>query len=259
MKNSAVILNGSGEPVECDVRFDFSAGRTPVVVICHSFMSFKDWGFFPHAAERIAGEGYTSVAFNFSRNGVPPGADRINDFDAFASNTFSREIDDLGCVVRAVRDRSLCSESGDAGRIILLGHSRGGGVAISFASRDPGIAALVTWSGIATFDRWTTHQKAGWRERGFLPLSASQGVSPLRIGRETLDDLDARLGEIDPLIRAAYIKVPWLILHGKADVTVPVREAEALAGAAGGGKQNCSCSIRWVTCTTPGRRKQITI
>ena len=61
-------------------------------------------------------------------------------------------------------------------------------------------------------------------------------MSPLRIGRETLDDLDARLGEIDPLIRAAYIKVPWLILHGKADVTVPVREAEALAGAAGGGK-----------------------
>ncbi len=236
VKNSAVIQNGSGEPLECDIRYERGSGRTPVVVICHSFMSFKDWGFFPPAAERIAAAGYTTVTFNFSRNGVPPGGDRISDFASFASNSFSREIEDLGSVVEAVRDNRLAGETGDPGKVILLGHSRGGGIAASFASRDPDITALVTWSGIATFDRWTAHQKVLWRERGFLPLSASQGLSPLRIGRETLEDLDGRLGEIDPVLRAVYIRAPWLILHGKADVTVPVREAEALERAAGGGK-----------------------
>lgn len=220
----------------CDIRLDPGAGRTPIVVICHSFMAFKDWGFFPHAAERIAEEGFMSVSFNFSRNGVPPGGDRIADFDAFASNSFSREIGDLGCVVRSVRDGGLCGERGDAGRIVLLGHSRGGGVAATFASRDPQIAALATWSAIATFDRWTAHQKEGWRKTGFLPLWGSAGVSPLRIGHETLDDLDRRLAEIDPVLRAPYITIPWMILHGKADVTVPVREAEALARAAGTGR-----------------------
>ena len=236
VKSSTGIRNESGELIACDIRHDPDAGRTPVVVICHSFMSFKDWGFFPHAAARIAEEGFTTVSFNFSRNGVPPGADRITDFDAFASNSFTREIADLGCVVRSVRDGSLCGERGDAARIVLLGHSRGGGIATAYASREAHLAALATWSAIETFDRWTPHQKEGWRESGFLPLSGSAGVSPLRIGHETLDDLDRHLAEIDPLLRAPYITVPWLILHGKADVTVPVREAEALARAAGTGR-----------------------
>ncbi len=79
-------------------------GPEPVVVICHSFMSFKDWGFFPHAAERIAGKDSRRSRSIFPGTAFPPGSDRINDFDAFASNSFSREIDDLGCVVSAVRD-----------------------------------------------------------------------------------------------------------------------------------------------------------
>jgi pimeloyl-ACP methyl ester carboxylesterase len=245
---SEVLRTPGGEPIACDVRFDPSGGRVPVIVICHSFMAFKDWGFFPHVATVLAERGFTTVAFNFSRNGVRPGSDRIDDFDAFAANSFTREIADLGLVVGAVREGRLEGGHCDEGRIVLLGHSRGGGIAISCASRDPDIAALVTWSSIATFDRWTPHQKAGWREGGYLPLSGQAGVSPLRLGMEVLREIDSELpgrtgqaGEavrgmpagIDPVVRAPYISVPWLILHGKADVTVPEREAEFLARSSG--------------------------
>jgi dienelactone hydrolase len=236
VKRNAGIRNESGEPIGCDIRYDPGAGPRPVVVICHSFMSFKEWGFFPHTALRIAEEGFTTVSFNFSRSGVPPGADRITDFDAFASNSFTKEIGDLASVVRAVREGGLCGAEGDPRKIALLGHSRGGGVAVAVASGDPGLAAIVTWSAISTFDRWTAHQKESWRKEGFLPLSGPAVGGPLRLGRETLHDLDHTLGEIDPLLRAPYITVPWLILHGKADVTVAPGEAEALAAASGSGK-----------------------
>jgi alpha-beta hydrolase superfamily lysophospholipase len=230
---SALLTSGEGEPIACDVRFDPASGRRPVIVICHSFMAFKEWGFFPHLGTVLAEAGYTTVAFNFSRNGVRPGGDRIEDFDAFAANSFTREIADLGDVVRAVREGRLEGGHADPGTVVLLGHSRGGGIATSYAAGDPGIAALVCWSSIATFDRWTPHQKEGWRKRGHLPLSAGAGVSPLRMGMEVLGDIDARLPGIDPVLRAPYIRVPWLILHGKADVTVPEREAAALARASG--------------------------
>lgn len=229
----ASLASDAGESIACDVRFDPDAGRRPVVVICHSFMAFKDWGFFPHAGTVLAEAGYTTVTFNFSRNGVRPGGDRIEDFDAFASNSFTREIADLGAVVRAVREGLVEGDHSDPERVVLLGHSRGGGIATSYTAGDPRIAALVCWSSIATFDRWTPHQKEGWRKRGHLSLSAGAGISPLRIGMEVLADIDARLPGIDPVLRAPYIRVPWLILHGKADVTVPEREAAALAGASG--------------------------
>jgi pimeloyl-ACP methyl ester carboxylesterase len=228
---SDTLRTDAGEVIACDVRFDLSAGRRPVVVICHSFMAFKDWGFFPHVATVLAEAGFTTVSFNFSRNGVRPGGDRIDDFDAFASNSFTREIADLGVVVRAVRDGRLDGDHCDPGTVVLLGHSRGGGIATSYAADDPGLAALVSWSSIASFDRWTPHQKEGWRKRGYLPLSAAAGVSPLRIGMELLEDIDSRLAGIDPVLRAPYITLPWLILHGKADVTVPEKEAAALARA----------------------------
>jgi alpha-beta hydrolase superfamily lysophospholipase len=231
--SSVLLPNDSGETIACDVRFDPSSGRRPVVVVCHSFMAFKDWGFFPHVAAMLADAGFTAISFNFSRNGVRPGGDRIEEFDSFAANSFSREIADLGAVVRAVREGRLEGERCDAANIVLLGHSRGGGIAASYAPGDPGIAGLVSWSSIATFDRWTPHQKEGWRKRGFLPLSANPAVSPLRLGRELLEDIETRLAGIDPVLRAPYIRIPWLILHGKADVTVPDREAGALARASG--------------------------
>jgi len=231
LKNSIVIVNNRGEKIQCDVRYPPGARSLPVVVICHSFMAFKDWGFFPLVAERIAEEGFVTISFNFPRNGVVGDGDRITDFEAFASNSFSAEIEDLGIIVGAVREGKLIPGGGGASQIILLGHSRGGGIAISYASRDPAVSALATWSAISTFNRWTSHQLGGWKEKGSLMLGPPDSQGGLRLGRETLTDIENRLPEIDPVLRAAYIKVPWLILHGKADLTVPVREAAALFNA----------------------------
>jgi len=236
LKNSAEIASPQGETIRCDIRAPAGSRSLPVVIICHSFMAFKDWGFFPFVADRIAGEGFVTVIFNFSRNGVSGDGDRITDFGKFSTNSFSVELGDLGSVVKAVRGGGLAAGSGDPGRIVLLGHSRGGGIAVTYASRDPAISDLATWSAISTFNRWTPRQLDSWRKAGYLSLGAGGTAGVLSLGRGILADIDERLPEIDPVSRAAYITAPWMILHGKADVTVPVREANTLFGASPKGR-----------------------
>ena len=227
------IPHASGKLMHGEIRFRPPADRKPVILICHSFMAFKEWGFFPYVGETFARNGFVSVTFNFTHNGVIGSGNRITDFDSFSENTISREIEDVGLVLDALCSGARDFPSLDANRIILFGHSRGGGIAIMRTSSDPRIKGLVTWSAIASFDRWTDHQKKRWRRDGFLPLARDSAASPLRLGLSLLNDLESA-GERLSISRAASrISVPWLIVHGRADVMVPPKEAEALFSASG--------------------------
>src|SRR5437588_11707649 len=84
-----------------DVRLPPGEGRAPVVALAHGWLGWKDWGYLPHAAETLAAAGFVAVSFSFSGSGVPAGADEIRDVEAFAANTWSREVRDLGRVVTA--------------------------------------------------------------------------------------------------------------------------------------------------------------
>src|SRR5437867_37253 len=48
----------------------------------------------------------------------------------------------------------------------LVGHSRGGGIAILQAARDPRVRALVTWAAISSVERWPAPQRSSWRAAG---------------------------------------------------------------------------------------------
>jgi dienelactone hydrolase len=233
------LFNSSGDRIRGDLRRGGNARGTPVVIVCHSFMAFKDWGFFPYIGEKLAQAGFVTFVFNFSHNGVQGDDDRITDFGKFEKNTFTKELEDLDAVVDACasgripseawmeRDRSL-----EPRRIVLLGHSRGGGLAIVHAAADRRVNALVTLSAIAAFDRWTPHQKETWRRLGCYPLSRDTMASPLRIGIDVLKDLENHHDRLNVEKSAASLNIPWLILHGKADLTVQPREAEELFAAA---------------------------
>jgi uncharacterized protein len=112
--------------------------------------------------------------------------------------------------------------------VILLGHSRGGAIAILHVASDIRSKALVTWSAIASLDRWTKHQKELWRKVGNLPLSNDTSVSPLRLGIGLLNDLELNSDKLNVINAASKIKIPWLLVHGKTDVLVPQSEAEQL-------------------------------
>ena len=70
------------------------------LVVCHGFKGFKDWGFFPAVCDELAMRiGCPVLSFNFSGSGVGSDLGTFSDREAFATNTFSREVADLDAVL----------------------------------------------------------------------------------------------------------------------------------------------------------------
>jgi uncharacterized protein len=206
-------------------------GRRPAVVICHGFKGFMEWAFFPPLARLLAERGFVAVRFNLSGAGMRPGDERVSDPAAFRANTHSAEVADLRRVMEAAGTEVGAGRI-DAGRIGLLGHSRGGGAAILAAALPPWrerVRALVTWAAISRVDRYTAEEKRRWRQAGELGVVNSRTGQRLELGAGLLDDVESQgSGSLDILAAAGRRSAPWLIVHGEEDETVPVEEAVAL-------------------------------
>lgn len=207
-------------------------GKRPVVVICHGFKGFQEWAFLPYVAELMAARDFAAVRFNFPGSGMRPGDALVTDLDAFRAATPSRDVEDLLFLVDRLAE--LDREHLDPDRTGLFGHSRGGATSALAAARAADrVAALVTWSAVATFDRASAEEKEIWRRRGHLPILNTRTGQELPVGVELLDDVERNAARLDVLRAASEIRAPWLIVHGESDETVPVEEGRSLGASAG--------------------------
>ena len=221
-------LHGALGPILVDVRAGGRSAPRPAVVVIHGFKGFKDWGMFPPLAERLAQAGLTAVSLNLSGSGV----DDAGDFslpEHFGHNTFSAELQDVQEVIDTLfRGQLGVAEPSSLG---LLGHSRGGGSAVLQAAVDLRVNALVTWSAISRVERWPTDQRTSWRTRGYLEIQNSRTGQILPLYPDVLDDIERNAGRLDILAAAKRVNVPWLIVHGVNDESVPFQEAQSLKSA----------------------------
>jgi dienelactone hydrolase len=212
-----------------DVRAGGRSSPRPAVVIMHGFKGFKDWGMFPPLAERLARAGFATATFNLSGSGVDDRGELVWP-ERFARDTFTAELEDLGTVVQALDRGELGVASPST--IGLVGHSRGGGVAILHAAGNPKVRALVTWAAISSVERWSPHAVAEWRETGAMEVVNARTGQRLLLTTDILDDVERNaVGPLDILGAATRVAVPWLIVHGAEDETVSPKEAEALRAA----------------------------
>jgi pimeloyl-ACP methyl ester carboxylesterase len=201
------------------------------VIVCHGFKGFARWAFFPHLSRTLAQNGLTAITFDFSGSGIGRDRESFTEPEAFEHNTFTRELEDLELIEDHARRMKWIN-----GKFGLFGHSRGGGMAILYtAAEGSNVNSLVTWAAISYAMRWTADDVATWRGRGFTEIPNSRTGQVMRLGTSLLEDVELN-GKTKVNIEAAAgkIKVPWLILHGTTDETVPSSEAERLHSAAKG-------------------------
>jgi uncharacterized protein len=218
-------VSGVLGPILIDVRAGGRASPRPAVLVVHGFKGFKDWGMFPQISERLARAGFTAVTPNLSGSGV----DDSGEFslpDKFGHNTFSAELTDIRSTLGAL----TAGELGVAppSSLALVGHSRGGGVAILETARNPRINCLITWSAISSVQRWTDGQRAEWRAAGVNTVTNARTGQVLPLYTDVLDDIERQAGTLDIEAAAREVSVPWLIIHGDRDESVPPREAALL-------------------------------
>jgi alpha-beta hydrolase superfamily lysophospholipase len=195
------------------------------VIICHGFKGFAHWAFFPYLARTLAQDGLTAITFDFSGSGIGSDRESFTEAAAFAGNTFSRELEDLDLVEDYARRQKWIE-----GKFGLFGHSRGGGMAILFAAAEgSNVNSLVTWAAISYPNRWSPEDVITWRKRGYTEITNSRTGQVMRLETDLLDDVELH-GKTKLNIEAVAgkIRVPWLIVHGTADETVPSTEAEHL-------------------------------
>jgi len=229
-----VLPSRLGEPIRGDLRFLEGAGRRPVVAVCHGFKGFKDWGFHPWLGERLAGAGFVAVHFNFSRNGIGEDLLEFTELERFRRNTYSTELDDLASVLAAL-STAFPDTPLDLTRLGLLGHSRGGAIAVLGAAANPDVKALVTWAGVSTLERVTDAPTlALWRRDGYMESLNTRTGQPMRVGVELLDDFLANRERLDVRRAVSRLGCPYRIVHGTADEAVPFQEAESLLAYAEG-------------------------
>jgi len=199
------------------------------VVICHGFKGFAHFSFFPYVAEKLAEAGYRAVTFDFSGSGVGEDRETFTNRDAFTHNTYLQELDDLDAVIGEAKVRDWMEDGYG-----LFGHSRGGGIAILQAARDTSVKALVTWAAISSTNRWLPEAVADWRQSGYIPITNARTGDVIPLSIEILHEVE-EFGETKLNIAASASKIdmPWLIVHGGEDESVPVTEGERLSSLGG--------------------------
>jgi pimeloyl-ACP methyl ester carboxylesterase len=197
------------------------------IFFVHGFKGFKDWGFVPYLGKYLADKGFFVVTFNFSHNGVGENLTEFTELEKFSRNTISLEISELNELIDAYSKGFFGNKVKN--KIGVIGHSRGGGVALLDAINNGSIDALCTWSAVSTFDRYSARQKRDWREFGYFEAINSRTNQVMKMNISYLDDIEKNKNSSQDFVSASHnLEIPWLIIHGEQDLAVPAKEAEQL-------------------------------
>lgn len=228
--NPISIRNDINEQIHIDVRYPQLADSLPLVLLVHGFKAWKDWGFFPYVADKIAESGAICINFSTSLCGVPPFANDYIYSEKFARNTITQELQDINCVLDSFRKGTIDADATSYWNreTYLLGHSRGGTLSIFIAASDKSINKVITWCPIDKFVRFSKRQIEEWKKIGFIEFEDTRTGTQLRINKSYIDDYYNNAEQYNPIIRVRELSVPILFIHGKQDLTVPYRESQTL-------------------------------
>lgn len=224
-KEQFTLPGAEGKTIVGDYTYDDKNTIKGTIIFVHGFKGFKDWGAHNIIATWFAANGYRYLKFNLSHSGVTPeNPNDVTDMEAFASNTISIELFDLNAVI------DYTSQNFFDLPIYLVGHSRGGGLAIVTAAKDKRVNKLITWSAISDFSSlWKKEQEKEWISTGRIHVVNARTKEEMRLNKTLLYDFQENKDEFDILKSAEKVSIPWLILHGDQDVNVDFSVAQQLA------------------------------
>jgi uncharacterized protein len=224
-----LIEGNHGKPILTDVYEQLSDGSYPVVIFSHGFKGFKDWGPFNLMAHKFASAGFVFVKFNFAFNGTTPSTpEDFTDLNAFGENNFTKELDDLDCIINWVMDNSIALKA-DNTKIYLAGHSRGGAITLLKASEDQRIASAAAWAPVADFNRHISPEEIrNWKRTGIHYVENSRTGQLMPLHLQLYEDYIKNHRRLNIRKAVRNLNKSHLLIHGSADETIPFQHAVEL-------------------------------
>jgi len=226
--NNIVIEGSAGKPILIDAAFKANTQAKQVVVFCHGFKGFKDWGPFNKIATYFANKDIVFVKFNFSFNGTTT-KDPINfgDLKAFGNNNFCKELDDLSLVLDWIENCQELKGEIDTSKISLFGHSRGGSIVMLKTAEDSRIEKVISWASPSNFlDRLPKKEKlAKWEELGIAYIYNGRTKQNMPMYFQFYENCIEFSERLNIQIAVSNMSIPHLLVHGSEDPTVLLSEA----------------------------------
>ncbi|MDG1805959.1 MAG: alpha/beta hydrolase [Flavicella sp.] len=230
MKNRS-IKGEHNKPILLDVCYKKNNRKKPLVIFCHGYKGYKDWGAFDLMSDNFIENDLFLVKFNFSHNGgtVENPID-FPDLEAFGENNYSKEQDDLNSVLDWVLSESDFKEELDKNNITLIGHSRGGGAVILKAAYDTRITKLVTWASVSDYKLRFPDGPIleHWKKEGVAYIENTRTLQQMPHYIQFYEDFVKNEEKLTIKTAAQQLQIPHLIVHGTEDATVPLAEAKSI-------------------------------
>ena len=228
IERSISLTSRCGLPFGADIRLPDGQGVYPVVIVCHGFKGFKDFAFFPYASRKLCEQGFAVVTMNFSGNGIGDDPVQFTALEKFEQNTISQELDDIEAVLDGIESGMLLGPQGEAQRIGIMGHSRGGCTAIVKAALDPRLKCLVTWASPAALGRYSDEVLRQWKEDGRYNFVNARTKQDMFVGYAYIEDIQANRDRYSLDLAVSRLTIPYLAVHGSNDESVAVDAARRL-------------------------------
>ncbi|WP_347218594.1 prolyl oligopeptidase family serine peptidase [Chryseobacterium sp.] len=209
-----------------DAFYNDTQKKQPLVIFVHGYKGYKDWGAWDLMAEKFAKAGFFFVKFNSSHNGTTVDEPQhFADLEAFGNNNYTKELSDLGIVI----DHFIQNPHVDPEKVILMGHSRGGGISIIKTFEDERINGLITLASVDTLDRFPTGDLfESWKKDGVYYALNGRTKQEMPHYYQFYEDYEKNIHRFDVERAAEMAKAYMLIIHGTDDEAVDVKQAEHL-------------------------------
>lgn len=201
----------------------------PIIIFCHGYKGFKDWGSWNLMAKEFAKSGFCFVKFNFAYNGgtVNQPID-FPDLEAFGNNNYTKELDDLDTVLNWLFHQ--INTNFNLKDITLLGHSRGGGIVTIKAEEDSRISKIISLAGVSDFGSRFPKGEAfeQWKKDGVYYVINGRTKQNMPHFYQFYKDFIDNKERLTIKRAASNLKIPHLIIHGDNDTSVSIDEANNL-------------------------------
>ncbi|WP_261513047.1 alpha/beta hydrolase family protein [Chryseobacterium paludis] len=225
-KQNIILSNPETRDFLADAFYSETDNKLPLVIFVHGYKGYKDWGAWNLMAEKFAKAGFFFVKFNFSHNGTTvEDPDNFADLEAFGKNNYSKELSDLGVVI----DYFIKDPKVDDQKIILIGHSRGGGISIVKTFEDERINGLITLASVDTLDRFPDGASLEkWKNEGVYYVLNGRTKQEMPHYYQFYENFEQDAHRFDVEMATEMAKAHLLIVHGTNDESVEVKNAEHL-------------------------------
>lgn len=227
-----ILQRPNNKPIVWDAYFKSDDYKKSIVIFCHGYKGFKDWGSWDLVAETFSEHDLFFIKFNFSHNGgtVKNPID-FPDLEAFAENNYTKELNDLDDILNFILSEKFPYKNDiDTKNITLIGHSRGGGISIIKASEDQRITSLITWASVSDYgSRFGSNEDINeWKQKGvkYVPNGRTKQQMPHHY--QFYEDYILNKERLNIKKAAEKIRIPQLIIHSQEDEAVKFSEAQHL-------------------------------